>query len=150
MKQWYEIDPELLKMEKIAMSKAFPNFKLDKLDDGRLYWVGELTPGFYETKFNERLTYTVLVVYNNNHAINWQQELASSSSTIRVYPIDADVIINRIGFKHHRFRTDSANNLYLDRGGSGSAAAVVSRVLSWLFAYELALAGEIEMDSFKK
>jgi hypothetical protein len=149
MKHWYEIDTELLEMEKIAMSRAFPHFTLDKLDDGRLYWVGELTPGFYETKFNERLTYTVMVVYNHNHLISLQQEFASSSSTIRVYPVDTDDIINRLGFIHHRFRTDSANNLYLDMG-AGSAASVVGRVLSWLFAYELALAGEIEMDLFKK
>ena len=45
--QWYERDPELLQMEKMAMQMAFPNFKLDKLDDGRLYWVGDLTPGVY-------------------------------------------------------------------------------------------------------
>lgn len=66
------------------MSKAFPHFKLDKFDDGCLYWFGELAPGIYETMFNERLTYTVMAVYNNTHP----QQMMSSS--IRVYPVLPD------------------------------------------------------------
>ena len=42
--QWYESNPSLLEAEKMAMHKFFPNFTLDKLEDGRLYWIGELTP----------------------------------------------------------------------------------------------------------
>lgn len=42
MKRWYEINPELLDIEKVAMSKAFPYFTLDKLDDGRLCWIGQI------------------------------------------------------------------------------------------------------------
>ena len=45
--QWYENDPALLEAEKAAMHKCFPGFTLDKLDDGRLYWIGKLTPGIY-------------------------------------------------------------------------------------------------------
>ena len=52
--RWYESNPILLEAEKAAMVKCFPNFKLGKLDDGRLYWEGELTPGVYETKFGRK------------------------------------------------------------------------------------------------
>lgn len=52
--RWYESNPILLEAEKAAMVKCFPNFKLGKLDDGRLYWEGELAPGVYETKFGRK------------------------------------------------------------------------------------------------
>lgn len=148
MKQWYEIETELLEVEKIAMSNTFPHFKLETLDDGRLYWIGDITPGIYETKFNERLSYRIMVVYNNNHSVNSQQE--NTSSTVRVYPIlpDVDELINRIGFKHQLFRIDSANHLYLDVG-NGLASSVIYRVSSWLVSYELVLIGKINKDLFK-
>ena len=100
--QWYERDPGLLEMEKIAMSKAFPGFTLDKLDDGRLYWFGELTPGIYETKFGQRLSYAVMAVYNNNHP---QQVMGSS---VRVYPVspDVDELIERCGFRPYNLLRD--------------------------------------------
>lgn len=147
MKQWYEIDPELLEMEKIAMSKAFPHFTLNKLDDGRLYWIGEITPGVYETKFNECLTYTVMAVYNNNHRGGPYRE--RMDGTVCIYPIlpDANELINRMGFKHQLFKSDSANNLYINLG-EGPAVCVVSRIVSFFVSYELALIGEIEMDLF--
>ena len=43
--QWYEANPTLLTMEKIAMARSFSQFTLDRLDDGRLCWVGVLEPG---------------------------------------------------------------------------------------------------------
>lgn len=41
---WYECNPELLESEKIAMAKFFPQFTLDRLNDGRLVWHGKLDP----------------------------------------------------------------------------------------------------------
>ena len=88
MKQWYEIDPELLEMEKIAMSRAFPNFNLDKFDDGRLYWVGQI-----ESLINKR-KYEVMCIYRNNfpHKV--------MGPSILVCPIlpDVDDIRNEVMF----------------------------------------------------
>ena len=153
--QWYERDPELLEMEKIAMARAFPHFKLDKLDDGRLYWIGELTPGIYETKFNERLTYTVMAVYNNNHP---QQVMGSS---VRVYPVlpDVDDLINRCGFRPFHLLRDSSENLYLctneaDNVITGatvtSAASVLAWAVKWLMSYELVLTGDLSKETFNR
>ena len=153
--QWYEKDPELLEMEKIAMAKAFPNFKLDKLDDGRLYWYGELVPGIYETKFNERLTYSVMAVYNNNHP---QQVMGSS---VRIYPVLPDVndLINKCGFRPYHLLRDSANNLYLCTNEAGnvstgstvtSAASVLGWAVKWLMAYELVLTGDLPVETFNR
>ena len=151
--QWYERDPGLLEMEKVAMSKAFPGFTLDKLDDGRLYWIGTLTPGIYETKFGQRFDYSVMAVYNNNHP---QQIMGSS---VRVYPVlpDVDELIRRCGFRPYHLLRDSSNNLYLCTNEAGtmstgmtvtSAASVLGWAVKWLCAYELVLTGDLSKDVF--
>ena len=60
MKQWYEIDTELLEKEKVAMSKSFPQFKLEILDDCRLSWIGEI-----QSPFN-KCSYIFMVAYMSN------------------------------------------------------------------------------------
>ena len=52
--QWYETNRMLFEAEKQAMKKTFPDFTLDKLDDGRLFWFGTLAPGIYESKFGTK------------------------------------------------------------------------------------------------
>ena len=98
---WYETNPKLLEMERIAMSKAFPHFKLETLDDGRLYWISEITPGVYEIKFDEKLTYTVMAVCESNKAV-------------RIYPVlpDCEDLVRMIGSKL-LLDMDYAGNLYL-------------------------------------
>jgi predicted NUDIX family NTP pyrophosphohydrolase len=34
--QWYENDPTLLELERVTMRKNFPNFELERMEDGRL------------------------------------------------------------------------------------------------------------------
>lgn len=153
--QWYEREPELLEMEKVAMNKAFPGFTLDRLDDGRLYWIGDLTPGVYETKFGQRLTYTVMAVYNNNHP---QQVMGSS---VRVYPVSPtiDELINLCGFRPFHLLRDSVDNLYLctneaDNVQTGttvtSAASVLGWAVKWFLAYELVLTGDLPKETFNR
>lgn len=153
--QWYERDPDLLEMEKIAMHKAFPHFTLDKLEDGRLYWIGNLKPGIYGTKFGEELSYTVMAVYNNNHP---QQVMGSS---VRVYPVlpDVDELIQRCGFRPYHLLRDSTDNLYLCTNEAGnvatgntvtSAASVLGWAVKWLMAYELVLTGDLSVDEFNR
>ena len=153
--QWYEKDPALLEAEKAAMHKCFPGFTLDKLEDGRLYWIGELTPGIYETKFHERMTYTVMAVYNNNHP---QQVMGSS---VRIYPVlpDVDDLINMCGFRPYHLLRDSKDNLYLCTNEAGNvstgttittAASVLAWAVKWLMSYELVLTGDLSQDKFNQ
>lgn len=103
MKQWYEENSELLEAEKVSMNKFFPKFKLDKLDDGRLFWFGELCPGIYETKFGVKKTYTVIAVYNNNFPSH------AMGASVRIYPVDPDIydLFQEIGFRFNFFRDSS-------------------------------------------
>ena len=141
---------KLLEGGKITLKN---NGSLDKLDDGRLYWIGELTPGIYETKFKERLTYTVMAVYNNNHP---QQVMGSS---VRVYPVLPDVedLINRCGFRPFHLLRDSSNNLYLCTNEANnvstgarvtSAASVLGWAVKWFMSYELVLTGDLSKEIF--
>lgn len=131
MKQWYEKDPELLDMEKLAMSKAFPHFTLDKLDDDRLYWIGEITPGIYETKFDEKLTYTVMAVYE-------------SCKAVRIYPVlpDCEDLVRMIG---SMLDMDYAGNLYLKLDQYMeqrlSVTDYINATIKWLKKYEMIICG---------
>jgi hypothetical protein len=153
--QWYESNPGLLQAEKEAMAKCFPHFTLDKLDDGRLYWIGELTPGIYETKFGERMTYTVMAVYNNNHP---EQVMGSS---VRIYPVlpDVDDLIRKAGFRPYHLLRDSSDNLYLCTNEANnvsvgntttSAASVLAWAVKWLMSYELVLTGDLSAEIFNR
>ncbi|MDE5561680.1 MAG: hypothetical protein K2J00_07790 [Bacteroidaceae bacterium] len=107
--QWYDANPMLLTKEKVAMAKCFPQFTLDKLDDGRLCWVGVLEPGIYESKFGEKRQYYVMAVYDNNHP---NQRMGSS---VRVYPLMPDVeeLVKSCGFLPSHLLRDEVGNLYL-------------------------------------
>ena len=153
--QWYEDDPGLLEAEKAAMKKCFPEFKLDKLDDGRLCWVGELTPGIYETKFHQKMTYTIMAVYNNNHPAQIM------GSSVRVYPVlpDVDELINMCGFRPYHLLRDSSDNLYLCTNEAGnvsigqtttSAASVLAWAVKWLSCFELVLTGDLSEEKFNQ
>lgn len=153
--QWYESNPSLLEGEKMAMRKFFPNFTLDKLDDGRLFWMGELSPGIYETKFRIKKTYTVMAVYNNNHP---EQIMGSS---VRIYPVlpDVDDLIRECGFRPYHLLRDASENLYLCTNEAGnvktgstttSAASVLAWAVKWFSCYELVLTGDLDKDMFNR
>lgn len=88
MKQWYEINPELLEMERIAMSRTFPHFTLDKLDDGRLCWIGQI-----ESLINKR-KYEVMCIYGKNFPL---QIMGPSILVCPILP-DVDDIRNEVMF----------------------------------------------------
>ena len=151
--QWYESDPMLLEAEKSAMSKYYPNFKLDKLDDGRLYWLGELSPGIFKSKYGIPKKYMVMAVYNNNHP---HQQMGSSG---RVYLVNPDMndIIRERGYTPAHVLHDSSNNEYLctnraDNVRTGevstTAASVLAWAVKWLSCYELTLTGEMSISEF--
>lgn len=151
--QWYEEDPELLEMEKFAVKQAFNGFELGKLDDGRLYWIGTIEPGIYETKFHQKRVYTIMAVYQNNHP---NQEMGSS---IHVYPVDPDIdeIKRECGFRPYHLLTDSAGENYLCTNEAGNvktgrtvttAATVIAWAVRWFMSYELVLTGELTKEQF--
>ena len=151
--QWYENDPDLLEMEIAAMAKAFNGFQLGKADDGRLYWLGEVTPGIYETKFGVRRTYTLMAVYQNNHP---HQQMGSS---VFIYPVlpDIDEMIREIGYRPHHLLVDSGGQVYLCTAEAqniqvGStittAASVLAWAVKWLSCYELVLTGNMTREEF--
>ncbi len=153
--QWYEANPTLLTMEKIAMERNFPQFTLDKLDDGRLCWVGVLEPGIYESKFGEKRQYHVMAVYDNNHP---NQKMGSS---VKVYPLmpDVDELIESCGFRPFHLLRDEVGNLYLCTNEAGdqkvgvtttTAASVLGWASKWLIAFELVLTGDLPLADFNR
>jgi hypothetical protein len=148
--QWYEKDPGLLAAEKAAMAHAFPYFQLDKLDDGRLAWTGELNVGVMgDTSWN------ILAVYNNNHP---QQVMGSS---VRIYLIDPDIneIIEGLGWTPTHLLRDSSNQVYLCTAEAGniktgkevtSAASVIAWAVKWLMAFELVWTGDLPKEKFNE
>lgn len=148
VQQWYERDPSLLAAEKAAMQHAFPHFQLDKLDDGRLCWIGELGLGVMGNN-----KWTVMAVYNNNHP---QQVMGSS---VRVYLVEPDIdeLIEGLGVKPFHLLLDDNNQYYLctaqaddiKTGGEvTSAASVMAWAVKWLAAFELTLTGELSWEEF--
>ena len=146
--QWYEKDPGLLMAEKAAMNHAFPGFTLDKLDDGRLAWVGSLNVGILGD--NE---WHIMAVYNNNHP---QQVMGSS---VRVYLIEPDIdeLIKDLGWRPLHLLMDSNNQLYLCTAEAGniktgkettSAASVIAWAVKWLMSFELVLTGDLSKEQF--
>ena len=139
LKQWYEIDTELLEKEKIAMSKSFPQFKLEILDDGRLSWIGEI-----QSPFN-KCSYTLMVVYMSNHPY-WLM-----GSSIKIYMIEPDEKVYCGVLRPEDTPFDLCSQTCMDSNGSlfqavwihegvvtpsYSAAKELSHYLAWMFIRE--------------
>lgn len=151
--QWYDSNPTLLAMEKIAMERNFPQFRLEKLDDGRLCWVGAIEPGIYESKFGVKRQYHLMAVYDNNHP---HQQMGSS---VRVYPLmpDVDELVEMAGFWPYHLLQDAVGNRYLCTNEAGdqkvgttttTAASVLGWATKWLIAFELVLTGDLPREKF--
>lgn len=153
--QWYESNPTLLAMEKASMARNFPQFSLDKLDDGRFCWIGVLEPGIYESKFGVKRQYHVMAVYDNNHP---NQQMGSS---VRVYPLmpDVDELVEFAGFRPFHLLQDAVGNLYLCTNEAKdqkvgktttTAASVLGWATKWLIAFELVLTGDLPLADFNR
>jgi hypothetical protein len=148
---WYENDIELLNGEKIAMSKHFPQFQLGKLDDGKLYWFGSLSPGL----FKRHKPWFVWAVYQHNHPNN-----SSYGGSVRVYSLDPDLEEfrrqnNNIFIPHTL--SDDAGHIYLCTANpedvqAGSvvttAASSLAWAVKWIAAFELWVEGELSTEEF--
>ncbi len=80
---WYERDPDLLKGEEEAMQRFFPQFRSDRLSDGRLSWLGSMASGI---PGSERIWH-LQVVYDHDHPHN-----DDHAGSIQVFPIEPDLV----------------------------------------------------------
>ena len=144
---WYENDVELFTGEKHAMNKFFPRFQLQKLKNGKLSWIGSLSP--------EKKTWFIQAVYQHNHPDN-----SSYGGSIRVYTIDPDLdeLQRRKGNIPHILR-DDVGHLYLCTARMKdikaghvvtSAASSIAWAAKWISAYELWEEGILSDTDFRQ
>jgi hypothetical protein len=146
---WYERDPELLEAEKEAMRKQFPDFQMEKLDDGRLCWFGNLRPSGAGGG-----VWTIQAIYDNNHPHN-----NSYGGSIRVYSIKPDldellqeaeklphILMDEYG---HRYMC-TARKEDVDAGVNTvtSAAKSLAWASKWIWMVEGWLNGEFGQEVF--
>ncbi|MDR2774711.1 MAG: hypothetical protein LBC19_08225 [Tannerella sp.] len=147
--QWYDNDPQLLEDEIEAMQKAFPDFELIKLDDGRLAWLGELNIGIVGNN-----KWQVSAIYQNNHP----QSVMGSSVHIHLLEPTIEDLIEDLGWRPtHLLRGD--DGLYLCTAEASninigeiqtSAASVMAWAVKWLMAFELVLMGDLSKEKFNE
>jgi hypothetical protein len=147
---WYETDPDLYRAEIEAMRRYFPGFRLEKESDGRLSWIGQVTPGLIERRPR---TYTLQAVYDHSHPSNddW-------GGSVKVYSIDPDLEDAAQGAKVPHTLHDSEGELYICTarktdvkvGNTVTTAAVaISWAVKWLSVFELWLNDEVSDEQFQ-
>jgi integrative and conjugative element protein (TIGR02256 family) len=142
---WYERDLELFELEKQAMANFFPDFKLDKLDDGRMCWIGNIAPCGQDD-----IIWNLMAVYNDDHPDN------SSGDSIKIYVIYPDLNDMKESLAPailpHVLR-DNDDKLFLSLSGKNSlliqnrvpsAATFLKEASKWTFAVTHWLHGDIE------
>ena len=143
---WYNRDPVLLNAEKRAMQEHFPQFQLDKLEDGRLCWVGTIKPCG-----EKDIHWTLMAVYDHDHPNN-----NSFGGSVKIYSISPDLneLQQQVGGRGlpHVLR-DSANSLYMctarkedvDSGERIVTSALASLLwaVKWTFAVTCWLNGDV-------
>lgn len=145
---WYE-DKDLLEAEKYAMRKYFPQFKLEKLNDGRLSWIGYL-----ENITGEGSKWYIQIIYDNDHPNNIR-----FGGSIKVYPIlpKLEDLKEKLQESIPHVLSDSEGNLYLCTASSTdfkkgkvntTAASALGWAFKWIAAFELWLAGDLSKSEF--
>ena len=153
---WYETDPDLYQGEIEAMRRAFPKFRLDKESDGRLSWVGAVTPNMIEGA-QRPLTYTLHAVYDHSHPSN-----DTYGGSVKVYSVDPDLEDVAQGERIPHTLHDSEGALYIctarkedfkaGRTASSAvttAAVAISWAVKWLSVFEIWLDGKVSDEDFQ-
>lgn len=146
---WYQRNPQLFEAEKLAMRENFPNFTLEKLDDGRICWVGDLNP-----RGSSGGVWTLMVVYDHNHPHN-----NTYGGSLRVYSVKPDLndLYKVAGSLPHVLR-DANGDLYMctarpedvDSGNvATSAAKALGWAAKWIFIVEEWLEGDLGDEVFE-
>ena len=146
---WYEREKNLLKMEKKAMGRYFPQFQMDKLPDRRLYWYGQLS-----TDLRPKGRWFLQAIYDNNHPHN-----NTYGGSVKVYAVEPDLedLQNRLGESIPHLLRDSGGNVYMctarkEDVASGdmvtTAASSLSWAAKWIAAFEMWMAGDLSTRQF--
>lgn len=125
---WYSQNPARLILEKEAMSRRFPQFKL-VLQGIRLYWMGTLTS-------NSGNHYQIALEYPDDFP----------DTPPKVFPIEPVITIWKDeNLLKHQYRDGSLclfhpNDRFFE--ANTTAVTVIAVAATWLFAYEQWLASE--------
>jgi hypothetical protein len=151
---WYDSDPELYRAEVEAMHRYFPSFRLEKETDGRLSWLGQVTPGLIG---RTPRPYTLQAVYDHSHPNN-----DSYGGSVKVYSVEPDLEQLAAGQPIPHTLRDSQHELYICTArqedvktgksvGSAvtTAAVAISWAVKWLTAFELWLTETVSTDEFR-
>lgn len=136
--QWYENNPVLLEVEKIVMSKHFPDFSFEFMDDGRASWTGVITSS------EQHKEYAVLVVYDVNHPTCHEE-----FSSVKIYPVipDTDEMFDSVTEYRRRewLLKDTCDNGFMclhtdltniDNSTTLTAAFFLQKAIVWVNNYE--------------
>jgi hypothetical protein len=146
---WYDRDRELYDAEIYAMRKYFPQFQMEKLNDGRLSWHGVIEP-----KLRSGGKWYLQAVYENNHPNN-----STFGGSVKVYSVEPDLkeFIIQLGSIPHLLRdtrgepylcTARAEDFKASANHSTTAASALAWAAKWIAAFELWLAGDISTSEF--
>lgn len=152
---WYENDPDLFANEVRMMHKHFPQFKLKKMKDGRLYWRGEVQP-----TGKGGIVWDLMVIYDNNHP--YTDGVDTYGGSIDVYPVTpnlyelqqklGDINIPHVYWKNNwkegYICTVKADQFKATETRSSSAASCLSWACKWITVFELWLNGDIPYEEF--
>ena len=149
---WYERDPELFQGELEAMNHFFPQFRPDRLPDGRMSWLGSLASGL---PGSQRIWH-LQVVYDHDHPHN-----NDYGGSISVFPIEPDLkaLEAQMGESiPHTLRHQNTGELSLctveadafrsGRNHSSTAASSLAWAAKWIAAFELWMLGDLSTEQF--
>lgn len=149
---WYERDPELFQGELEAMNHFFPQFRPDRLPDGRMSWLGSLASGL---PGSQRIWH-LQVVYDHDHPHN-----NDYGGSISVFPIEPDLkaLEAQLGesiphtLRHHdtgelSLCTVEADAFRSGKNHSSTAASSLAWAAKWIAAFELWMLGDLSTEQF--
>ncbi|MCL2193342.1 MAG: hypothetical protein FWB78_08100 [Treponema sp.] len=137
----------LLKHECNAMQMFFPQFKLDKLDDGRYCWIGIVNP-----RGKDGGVWTLQAVYDHNHPHN-----DSYGGSVKIYSVAPSLedLVDEVGELPHLLE-DSGGSLYMctarkedvinTEHRTTSAVTSIGWAIKWIWHVEGWLNGEVGDD----
>lgn len=149
---WYERDSELYQGEVEVMNHFFPQFRADRLPDGRLSWLGSLASGL---PGSQRIWH-LQVVYDHDHPHS-----DGYGGSISVFPIEPDLraLESQLGesiphtLRHHdtdelSLCTVEAEAFRSGRNHSSTAASSLAWAAKWIAAFELWMLGDLSTEQF--
>ena len=150
--QWYQRDPQRLADEREGMRRFFPQFTLEKMDDGRYYWHGTLKPGVLPNGW----AWEVAAIYNNDHP---KPVMGGSVRVILIEP-SIETVIDALGWRpHHLLRcpvdgeylcTTRADDMSYQTMAETTAIQTLTWAVKWLTALELVMTGDLSAELFNR